>query len=101
VAKKKTVKKARPKRALTTLRLEPGRFYKARDGSTWCCFVVDPEAVVHAQAYCVNVASHQVEYFYIDGRYDGAGKRGMTLISEMDPSTSKDTIWAAWNRSTE
>ncbi len=68
-------KKGRPPR----LSLQAGRFYVDRDGSTWCCFKVDPELSAHCQARCVRVSDDRVEYFYSDGRYDEDGKSGFSL----------------------
>ena len=68
------------------IQLQPGRFYKARDGEIWCCFKVNLREPVHAQARCVQVSSDRVEYFFLDGRYDNAGAREHTLISEVVPA---------------
>jgi hypothetical protein len=65
------------------LRLKPGHFYRARDGAIWCCYGVNPREPVHARARCVLVASHRLEYFYEDGRYDREGKREHTLVEEV------------------
>lgn len=65
--------------------LEAGKFYKARDGSEWCCFKVDLDKPAHCQACCIKVEGKRVEYFYLDGRYDGEGKREHTLIEEVLP----------------
>jgi hypothetical protein len=62
--------------------LTPGKFYLARNGERWCCFSVAEHAPEHARAHCVNVRSKEVEYFYVDGRYDGGGLREHCLVSE-------------------
>lgn len=73
----------------TVLALKPGKFYRARDGHIWCCFNVNRTQPAHAQAWCVRVDSahreHRVEYFFLDGRYDEAGKREHTLIEVVEP----------------
>jgi len=66
----------------TKLRLKPGRFYVTKDGSRWCCFRVDERNAPHCQAFCIEVNTQRVEYFYIDGRYDDSGQREHTLIEE-------------------
>ena len=72
------------------LKLQPGHFYKARNGAIWCCFKAKPDATsrTHDAAYCINVESGahhpRVEYYYLDGRYDEEGKREHTLIEEVD-----------------
>jgi hypothetical protein len=66
------------------LTLIPGKFYRSWDGHAWCCFKVDGNAAAHNKhnaAWCVRVEDGRVEYFYIDGRYDAAGKREHTLMS--------------------
>lgn len=68
-----------------TVKLAPGKFYKSRDGEVWCCFRVREDMPEHAQADCVRVEDHRVEYFYADGRYDGGGKREHTLVAECGP----------------
>lgn len=60
--------------------LIPGRFYRSFSGEIWCCFKVDGSALT---AHCVNVSSHRVEYFYLDGRYDSKGVRSECLIEDM------------------
>jgi hypothetical protein len=63
--------------------LVPGHFYRSRNSEVWCCFSLDEKKQKHCQADCVRVSDHRVEYFYVDGRYDGAGQREHTLISEV------------------
>lgn len=63
--------------------LLPGHFYRSYEGNLWCCFKIAGGADQHAQAYCVEVNSHRVEYFYLDGRYDKDGKRSECLIEDM------------------
>jgi hypothetical protein len=69
------------------LRLEPGKFYEARNGGKWCCFRVNLTREEHCQADCVNVDEgwSEIEYFYLDGRYDGSGESGHTLVRECAP----------------
>jgi hypothetical protein len=64
-------------------RLLPGRFYRAWDHELWCCFKVTGSAKPHCQAACVRVSDSRVEDFYIDGRYDEAGKREHCLIEDI------------------
>lgn len=73
------------------LELRPGGFYKARNGAIWCCYRVDLQrdarGMAHSAAKCIDVATYvrpQVEYFYLDGRYDVEGKREHTLIEEVE-----------------
>lgn len=65
------------------MELNLGKFYTAKDGAIWCCFRVDNKAPSHASAYCIRVEDSRVEYFYLDGRYDEAGKSNNCLISEI------------------
>lgn len=65
------------------LRLKPGRFYVTEEGARWCCFRVDEKREKHCQAYCIEVATHRIEYFYLDGRYDSKGLREHTLVGEV------------------
>lgn len=67
----------------TKIELKMGSFYEDRDGSTWCCFIVDPTKDLHCQARCIKIMSDRVEYFYVDGRYDEKGLREHTLIREL------------------
>jgi hypothetical protein len=64
------------------MRLELGKFYESKDGNRWCCFKVNENAPSHAAAYCVNIETNKVEYFYLDGRYDEYGIDNYTLIKE-------------------
>lgn len=64
------------------MKLQLGKFYRSRAGDIWCCYRVRPEQPEHAAADCVRVNDGRVEYFYLDGRYDSAGKREHTLIKE-------------------
>lgn len=64
------------------IELQPGRFYRSRDGEKWCCFS-RPGTAPHCAAHCVRVRDGRVEYFFIDGRYDSAGSREHTLIEEV------------------
>lgn len=72
-----------------SLKLELGKFYRARNGWVWCCFRIDPTLGEHAQAYCILTEgnSTRVEYFYMDGRYDSEGKREHCLLEEVPPGT--------------
>jgi len=65
---------------MTKLTLIPGKFYRSIDGHSWCCFRTNGSAPKHAQAHCVRVEDDRVEHFYLDGRYDEAGKREHTLL---------------------
>jgi hypothetical protein len=65
------------------LRLKPGRFYVTEVGSRWCCFQVEERAESHRQAWCIEVATHRIWYFYLDGRYDTNGLREHTLVGEI------------------
>ncbi len=70
--------------------LEPGLFYRSRDGHIWCCFRLNHGRVLgepgeSAEAECVRVADNRIESFYRDGRYDSNGKREHTLISRATP----------------
>jgi hypothetical protein len=60
-----------------------GRFYKSKDKSTWCCFRLDRDGPEHCQAWCIEIATKRVEYFYTDGRYDKDGAREHTLVREV------------------
>ncbi len=67
------------------LKLQPGKFYKARNGDVWCCYRINSHPVHNgAVANCVCVETSIVEYFFGDGRYDISGKREQTLIEEVD-----------------
>jgi hypothetical protein len=75
------------------LELQPGHFYEDRDGRTWCCFRVNPNAAEHAFADCIltepySLVRPRVEYFYKDGRYDKAGVREFCLVAEVEPKPS-------------
>lgn len=70
---------------MSNLKLQPGKFYKSRVNDTWCCFKVCPDFEKHCQAYCIRLADHAVEYFYIDGRYEETGKREHCLVKEVEP----------------
>lgn len=69
------------------MQLQPGKFYVARDGSIWCCYRVNKNKQVQAQADCVCVDNDRLEYFFIDGRYDSSGRRELTLIKEVPAPT--------------
>lgn len=69
--------------SIPPLTLEEGGFYESRDGNKWCCFKLDPAAGQHAAARCIRVDDERVEYFYLDGRYDAAGKREHTLVRRL------------------
>ncbi len=64
-------------------KLKPGRFYRARDGSQWCCYRVDLDQKQHSQALCVNVKTSTIEYFYLDGRRERLGTSAWTLVEEL------------------
>ena len=66
------------------LRLQPSKYYLDKEGSSWCCFKIDLNAPMQAQAWCVKVKTHEVEYFYLDGRYDEKGGREKTLVKEVE-----------------
>lgn len=72
-----------------SLKLEAGKFYRAKNGWVWCCFRVSPEKSEHCQADCVltEESSSRTEYFYLDGRYDSAGNREHSLIEEVPAGT--------------
>jgi hypothetical protein len=65
--------------------LRPGRFYRARNGTVWCCFKIDLERSEDAQATCVLAGPHRpvVEFFFLDGRFDAAGEHDHALIEEV------------------
>lgn len=65
------------------LKLKPGKFYIAKNGAIWCCYRINLNKEKHCQADCICVDNSRVEYFYLDGRYDGEGKREHTLIEEI------------------
>lgn len=67
-----------------TEKLKPGKFYRSFCNEIWCCFDIDSRREPHMQAYCVRVDVHRIEYFYMDGRYDEAGKREHCLIDCVD-----------------
>lgn len=67
------------------LQLQPGKFYRDRDGGKWCCYRVRENPEPHAAADCIRVSDSRIEYFYSDGRYDGGGKRRETLVEECEP----------------
>ena len=64
--------------------LRPGKFYQAKDGEIWCCYRVRDNAAEHCKADCIRVSDSRVEYFFLDGRYDSAGKREHTLVKEVE-----------------
>lgn len=66
------------------LKLTPGRFYKSKDDEVWCCYRVNLEKEIHCRADCIRTSDSRVEYFYLDGRYDGDGKREHCLIEEIN-----------------
>jgi hypothetical protein len=66
------------------LRLKPGKFYSTKMGAIWCCFKIEYAAEPHCQAFCIEVATHRIEYFYLDGRYDSKGIREHTLVREAE-----------------
>jgi hypothetical protein len=68
------------------LRLQPGHFYLSKGGDIWCCYRLRKLAPEHAAADCINTMTSEVEYFYIDGRYDEAGQREHTLVKECGPT---------------
>lgn len=64
-------------------KLKPGRFYRSRNGSTWCCYRVDLDRPAHSQAICVRVTgdrAHDVAWFGLDG---SAGTGDWTLVEEL------------------
>ena len=63
--------------------LTPGKFYKAKDGSVWCCFRVWSTDSEYAQADCVQIRTSQIECFFLDGRYDREGLHKLNLIQEV------------------
>lgn len=65
--------------------LKPGRFYRAKSGDIWCCFRVNRSKPIHCVADCILTTgnSERVEYFYLDGRYDGNDNREHCLIEEL------------------
>ena len=67
------------------LDLRPGGFYQSRNGDVWCCYRIDDEAPIQAQALCVETRSGRNEYFFKDGRYDAGGKREHTLVKACRP----------------
>ena len=64
------------------LELTPGKFYVSKNAEVWCCFNVLKDNEKHNQAYCIRIADHRVEYFYLDGRYDAFGNREHSLVEE-------------------
>ncbi len=76
--KAKAKAKVKARRVNKQLTLVPGKFYRARNGTIWCCYRLD------AVARCIEVETSRVEYFYLDGRYDHADKRECGLISECE-----------------
>lgn len=74
------------------MKLELGKFYRARSGQIWCCFRINLNHSEHCQAYCVltDGNSERVEYFYLDGRYDSGGIRVHCLLEEV-PAGTKST----------
>lgn len=69
---------------INELRLKAGKFYKSKYGDIWCCFSVNKNNESHRVAYCVNVYTHLIEHFYIDGRYDVGGSMAHCLIEEIN-----------------
>ena len=71
------------------MKLELGKFYRAKNGWVWCCFRLNPHRSEQCQADCVLTEenSERVEYFFLDGRYDFAGNREHTLIEEVPAGT--------------
>ena len=70
------------------MKLEPGKFYVAKNGNVWCCYKVFPRVKSlkkHCQAYCVEIETNRTEYFYLDGRYDKEGEREHCLVDEYYP----------------
>lgn len=70
------------------MKLKPGTFYKSKCNEIWCCYFVDIKAPSHAAAYCIRVSDSKVEYFYLDGRYDEAGKSQHCLIEIVEYGTN-------------
>jgi len=77
------------------VKLQAGHFYKSRRGDVWCCFRVDEERPAtggtsgneHCRAFAIECSgATRVEYFFLDGRYDRAGKRERTLLTECTPT---------------
>ena len=64
--------------------MKSGHFYVDRNGDTWCCYQIDTHAELQTQAYCIRLRGKRLDYFYIDGRYDEKGERGLTLVRELD-----------------
>ena len=70
MAKTKTKTKKIATRVSDKIKLVPGGFYEARDGSIWCCFRVKPNAADHFKADCINVkTSTDCESFHITGEW--------------------------------
>jgi hypothetical protein len=72
----------------STLKLEPGKFYRSIASDLWCCFRVEPERAKGAK--CVHVPTGRSECFYLDGRYDKAGTYLHTLLEEVDTAPPKE-----------
>lgn len=71
------------------MKLELGKYYRAKNNDVWCCFRIDTSKQSHAQADCILTEgnSSRVEYFYLDGRYDSAGQREHCLVEEVPAGT--------------
>lgn len=69
--------------------LKLGKFYRDKSGNVWCCFRLDMNRPAHCVADCVLTAgnSQRIEYFFLDGRYDGGGKRELCLVEEVPAGT--------------
>lgn len=53
-----------------------GKFYRARNGETWCCFRARPlvkDYGDHTQAMCIRVNDYKVNYFLDDYSFDEGG----------------------------
>lgn len=59
------------------LQLTAGRFYRARNGQTWCCFRARPlvkDYGLHSQAMCIRVTDYKINYYLDDRSFDEGGE---------------------------
>ena len=72
---------------LPPLKLEPGKFYRAHDQSTWCCVSIETES---GHAICTRVSATPLScisaHFTPEGIYEGVcspDNRDLTLMEEI------------------
>lgn len=81
------------------LQLTAGRFYRARNGQTWCCFRARPlvkDYGLHSQAMCIRVTDYKINYYLDDRSFDEGGEveEGDFFVEEVTAATITNE-WAA------